>query len=50
MTTERSFTWAAFNVTFPVVESTGTSESELDQVPSSALVNVTVLTVSSSAV
>ena len=45
-----SFTWAAFNVTFPVATSTGTSWSELDHVPSAAFVNVTVLEAPSSAV
>ena len=49
-TTLLSFTWAAFNVTFPVAASTGTSWSELDHVPSAAFVNVTVLEAPSSAV
>ena len=49
-TTLLSFTWAAFNVTFPVAASTGTSWSELDHVPSAAFVNVTVIEAPSSAV
>ena len=49
VTTVLSFTCAAVNVTLPVL-STGTSTSELVQMPSAVLVNVTDLEVSSSAV